>query len=167
MANVIVPNAVGHKANNNNVQKDDNLFQKTLEYVLRAPKTEQQVKQWLFKKRKEGEFLPIDEIINRLKDLGYINDADYAVRFAEAKSTKYGMKTIKAKLMIKGISREYIDELETPDQTDLAHALAEKYMRNKTPSLKTFEKLYRYLLSKGLNYDIIGAVMTGYKGRQE
>ena len=141
------------------------LFQKSLEYVLRTPKTERQVRTWLFKKRKEGEFLDIDSIINRLKDLGYINDADYATRFAEAKQTKYGMRNIKAKLTVKGIAREHLDELETPDQTDLARTLAEKYMRNKTADQTTMQKLYRFLLSKGLDYDTVNCVVGELNGR--
>ena len=116
------------------------------------------------KQSRPPEYIPVDAIINKLKDLGYINDADYAVRFAEAKSTKYGMRNIKAKLTVKGVAREHIDELATPDQTDLARSLAQKYMRNKDFDQKTFQKLYRFLLSKGLNYDIINHILDEFKG---
>jgi len=146
------------------VQKDEIIFQKSLEYVLRAPKTERQVRTWLFGKRKEGEYLDIDAIINRLKERGYINDAEYATRFAEAKQTKYGMRNIKAKLTVKGVAREHLDELETPDQTDLARSLAQKYMRNKTFDQKTIQKLCRFLLSKGFNYDILPPILDEFKG---
>ena len=138
----------------------DNLIQKAIEYVLRAPKTERQVRTWLFKKRKEGEFLDVDGIINKLKELGYINDAEYAQRFAEVKQTKLGMRNIKCKLAVKGITREHIDTLETPDQTNLARSLAEKYMRNDN---KTLQKLYRYLLSKGFDYDTVSRVVGELK----
>jgi regulatory protein len=140
------------------------LFQKSIEYVLRSPKTERQVRTWLFKKRKEGEFLDIDAIITKLKDLGYINDLEYATRFAETKQTKLGHRNIKNKLAIKGIAREHIDTLETPDQTDLAKTLAEKYMRGKNRDQKTFQKLYRFLLSKGFDYDTINHVTQKLKG---
>jgi len=150
----------------------DILFQKTLEYILRAPKTERQVRAWLFKKRKEGEFLDVDGIITKLKVLGYINDAEYATRFAEAKQNKLGMRNIKCKLAVKGVAREHIDELATPDQTDLARSLAEKYMRKYSPlerrggseadgvvcDQKTLQKLYRYLLSKGFDCDTVSYV---------
>jgi len=147
-----------------NVKTDEAIFQKTLEYVLRTPKTERQVRTWLFGKRKEGEYLDIDAIINKLKDLGYINDAEYATRYAESKQTKLGMRNIKCKLAVKGIAREHIDTLETPDQTDLARTFAEKYMRNKTPDRKTLQKLYRFLLSKGISHDIIPLIIDEHKG---
>jgi regulatory protein len=142
---------------------DEILYQKAVEYILRAPKTERQVRDWLFRKRPEGEFLPVDEIITRLKEHGYINDADYAVRFAESKQTKYGMRVIKSKLAVKGVAREHLDEIETPDQTDLARTLATKYMRNKTCDPKTMQKLFRFLLSKGFNYDIISRIAGEFK----
>ena len=141
----------------------DELYQKSLEYVLRTPKTERQVRDWLFRKRKDGEFISVDEIIGRLRDLGYINDAEYAARFAEAKQNKYGMRNIKSKLAVKGVAREHLDALENPDQTDLARTLAEKYMRNKTPDQTTMQKLYRYLLSKGLDYDLISGIIENFR----
>ena len=140
------------------------LFQKSLEYVLRTPKTERQVRTWLFGKRKEGEYLDIDAIINKLKELGYINDLEYATRYADAKANKYGMRNIKSKLTQKGVAREHLDELETPDQTDLARTLAQKYMRSKNHDQKTFQKLYRFLLNKGFNYDIISYLVDEIKG---
>jgi len=143
--------------------EDDILFQKCVEYVLRAPKTERQVRDWLFRKRVDGEFLPVDEIIGRLKERGFINDAEYAVRFAEAKQTKYGMRAIKSKLAGKGVASEHLDSLETPDQTELARALAQKYMRSKPADRKTMQKLYRFLLSKGFNYDTISIIAGEFK----
>jgi len=143
---------------------DEAVFQKAIEYVLRTPKTERQVRTWLFKKRKDGEYLDIDAIITRLKDLGYINDLEYAVRFAETKQTKLGYRNIKNKLVVKGVAREHIDTLEAPDQTDLAKTLAEKYMRNKNHDQKTFQKLWRFLLSKGFDYDTINHATEKLKG---
>jgi regulatory protein len=138
----------------------EKLFTKTLEYVLRAPKTEKQVRDWLWKKRKDGEFLDIDEIINRIKDLGYINDADYVQRFTEVKSQKIGERCIKQKLMVKGVTRDLIDTVDAGDQTELCKSLAEKYMRNKTADQKTLQKLYRFLLSKGFGYDTVSYVVN-------
>jgi len=144
---------------------DDKLFQKALEYILTASKTERQVRQWLFKKRKEGEFLDVDAIITRLKELGYINDAEYAKNFTETKQTRYGKKSIQQRLMQKGVDRESINIAvsEITDQTELATTLAEKYMRNKNADQKTMQKLYRFLLSKGFDYDTVNYVTNKYK----
>lgn len=158
---------------------NDKLFQKTLEYVLGTPKTERQVKTWLFKKRKKScddncnrtdnvtrEFLDIDGITSRLKELGYINDAEYARSFTEAKQTKYGKKCIGQKLAQKGVDRNIVDAAvaEIPNQTELVHTLAQKYMRNKTADQKTLQKLYRFLLSKGFDHDMVGHIAGQFKG---
>lgn len=151
-----------------NETRTDNskLFQKTLEYVLCTPKTERQVRTWLFKKRKEGEFLDIDGIISRLKELGYINDAEYARSFTETKQTKYGKKCIGQKLVQKGVDRNIVDIAVSAisDQTELVHALAQKYMRNKTADQKTLQKLYRFLLSKGFDHDMVSCTTGQFKG---
>ena len=144
----------------------DKLFGKALEYILTTPKTERQVRQWLFKKRKEGEFLDVDSIVGRLKELGYINDAEYARNYTESKQTKYGKRNIQQKLVVKGVARESIDIAvsEITDQSELCRNLAEKYMRNKIADQKTLQKLYRYLLSKGLDYDTISCTVNEFKG---
>jgi len=125
-------------------------FNKTLEYVLRSPKTEQQVKQYLYKKQLETQ--TINSIITRLKNLNYINDAEYAERYVQSKSTKYGSRVIKQKLQVKGIK---CDQIDAGDQTELARSLAEKYMRS---GQKNKQQLYRYLLAKGFDYDIVERV---------
>lgn len=164
-----------------NETRTDNskLFQKTLEYVLCTPKTERQVRTWLFKKRKRSgddnckrtdnitlEFLDVDGIISRLKELGYINDAEYARSFTETKQTKYGKKCIGQKLVQKGVDRNIVDTAvsEISDQTELVHALAQKYMRNKTADQKTLQKLYRFLLSKGFDHDMVSCTTGQFKG---
>ena len=73
------------------------------------------------------------------------------------------MRNIKCKLAVKGVAREHIDELETPDQTDLARNLAEKYMRNKVFDQKTLQKLYRFLLSKGFDYGTVSNIVEKFK----
>lgn len=148
---------------------DDKLFQKALEYVLCTQKTERQVRTWLFKKRQEGEFLPVDEIVARLKELGYINDERYAKNFTETKQIKYGKKSIRQRLVQKGVDRQLVDAAvsEIADQTELARTLAERYMHNKQSDQKTLQKLYRFLLSKGFDYDIVSHVTVVFKGDHE
>ena len=142
---------------------ENKYFNKALEYLLTSPKTELQIKQYLYKKQLDPN--TITTIITRLKKYNYINDADYAQNFAQTKSTKLGRKNIQAKLMQKGINRDIITESvnEIGDQTDLVRATAEKYMRNKTPSRETFAKLYRYLIGKGFDFDTASAIMDECK----
>jgi len=125
-----------------------NDFNKTLEYILKSPKTELQVKQYLYKKQYD------QSILARLKDLGYINDTQYAENYIQAKSSKYGSRVIKQKLAQKGVKCE----VKINDQSELALTIAQKYMRNKESTRENKAKLHRYLLAKGFDYDIVEQV---------
>jgi regulatory protein len=143
--------------------EENTLYTKVLTYVLNSPKTERQTRTYLYGKTESPE--TIANIIARLKEYGYINDADYAARFAEVKQTKLGVKSIHNKLLQKGINRETVERItaEVDDQTELCTTTAEKYMRNKPNDMKTNNKLYRYLISKGFEYDTVGSVMENLK----
>jgi len=146
-----------------NLQKssDENkYFTKTLEYILKSPKTELQIKQYLYKNQLEPD--AVNRIIAKLKTLNYINDAEYARNFTETKSGKLGSRAIAAKLHGKGIKREILEEftseIDPESQLELALSLAGKYMRNKTHDAKNLAKLYRYLLGKGFENSIVQSV---------
>jgi regulatory protein len=133
----------------------NDLFNKALVYLLKSPKTSKQIRDYLYKKDASRE--EVTAILARLESLGYLNDADYATRFTEAKSQKSGVRVIRQKLLAKGISRETAEEVtaEIGDQSELAQTLAEKYMRNKTRTQKERASLNRFLLSKGFDYETV------------
>lgn len=137
---------------------ENKFFTKTLENLLSSPKTEFQIKQYLY--RKQVELNTVNNIVARLKQLNYINDEDYARNFADAKSAKYGKRVIRQKLAAKGIR---CDEVEVGDQSDLALALARKYMRNKARDAKEFSKLYRYLVGKGFDFVLVCGIVDKCK----
>ena len=130
-------------------------FEKTLDYVLATPKTKRQIQQYL--RRKQIDIGESETIINRLMELGYINDASYAELFTTAKSQKIGKGQIKNKLYQRGVSSEIIETqiAKIHDQSDLCNYTAEKYMRNKTLDQKTRNKLYNHLITKGFDRDEI------------
>jgi len=149
---------------NNSHQND--IYNKTLIYILKSPKTKKSVRDYLF--RKQCEPAEAEAIISRLERSGYINDTDYAQRFAESKSQETGARCIRMKLLQKGVERDLIDEAVSTigDQTDLAQTLATKYMRNREFDQRGRASLYRYLLSKGFDYETVGNIVNNYKGEK-
>jgi len=147
---VLAEHELGHIAS---IGEENKFFTKALEYLLRSPKTEFQVKQYLYKKQIET--VAVNKIIERLKSLNYLNDELYVEDFVRAKEGKLGRKVIKQKLAQKGI---YNAEIEVGDQTDACLAVAEKYIRNKELTSENMAKMCRYLFGKGFDYDIINSV---------
>lgn len=96
----------------------------------------------------------------------YINDRTFAISFINDKLNlnKLGSERIKYELILKGISKDIIDELliiDSDEQYEMAMELAHK----KLPSYKkdkpdtVYRKLSGFLQRKGYPYDIISKVM--------
>ena len=135
------------------VEAPSDMFQRTLEYVVKTPKTERQVKDYLFKK---GVYSwDAEKIIARLKELNYINDDQYARAFTDAKQSKYSTRVIQIKLRQRGIKSNAVDDAvrDVGDQTELCKQVAEKFMRNKEPNKENFQKLFRHLVGKGFTFE--------------
>lgn len=102
------------------VEEFDKIKTKALKYILYKKRTEQEVRQKL-----NGEDSNIiDDVIEYLKDSGYINDSDYIDRaineFIELNTLS--IKEVKYKLQQKGIS----------------NAITEEYIQN------NYDKMYEY-----------------------
>lgn len=110
--------------------------------------------------RKAADRTEADEIVERLKEYGLVDDENYAKLFVDAKRNKLGIGALKNKLQSVGVKYDIINSAVEciDDQYGLTVATAEKYLRNKphTPEIKT--KLFRYLLSKGFDFEQCGEV---------
>lgn len=106
------------------------------------------------------------KIINKLKEQKFINDIEFVKWWVDQRERlkPRSSKLIKFELKQKGIARELIDEIfETDLSSDLEKAkiLAQKRIsryKNETPK-KIYEKMGRFLASKGFDYDIIKEVI--------
>lgn len=138
------------------------LYERAVAYILKMPKTEKQVRQWYARKTDDQSL--IDEQIARLRDYNLINDVDYAKMYVAGKRDKMGVQLIKTKLRQNGVAPDIITTAvaEIDDQRDLAVSLVTKYLRNKerTPAVKS--KLFRWLLGKGIEYDLCTEVIDEY-----
>ena len=139
-------------------------FEKAMGYLGRGIKTVKQMREYLTKKGYDTKV--VEYVISRLKEYRYIDDEAYAKLYVEHNSATKGERRLKQELVGKGIALSLAEEhaqLDTEQSLSGAARLAEKYMRNKTCDLKTLQKLQRYLLSRGYDYDTVNTILRNYK----
>lgn len=128
-------------------------FDSALNLITTSIKTEREIISRLIKKGYLEEIAV--ETVEKLKNYGYIDDFDYANRYVSTYKNTQGKRLIALKLKQKGVSQEdaekAISTLE--NQSEQAYILAQKYMKNKVVDAKNLQKCYKYLLSKGFDYD--------------
>lgn len=143
----------------------------SLYYIQRMPKTEHQLRDNLKKKLIPQDIA--DETMQKLIEVGYVNDKDLAENFiySKRKYEKLGSSAIRMKLMQKGVSNDIIDELLSvvteDDLRETAMVLAEKKIRSlmREPDLnKRTQKLVSFLAYRGygagIAYDVAKEVVN-------
>jgi regulatory protein len=139
-------------------------FNYSLNLIERRDHTCQEIENKL--KRKEYSEITIKRTIEKLKDLGFINDSKFSERYLNdsLKFKKNGMRKIVYEISQKGISKDDIALIEIDKEIEYknAKALAEKKYRliSNTDKAKIREKLFRYLVTKGYEYDLIKKVVN-------
>lgn len=136
----------------------ESAFNKVANYISKRLKTEREIRNYLIDK---GYLETIaDYVIAKLKEYKYVDDKTYIDAFIRSNPNK-GKKLIKQKLMEKGISKVWAEEAvsKIDDQSPSIEMLCEKYLKNKERNLDNKTKTYRYLLSKGFDYNQIDSVI--------
>lgn len=139
-------------------------FDKAMNYLSRGMKTRKQMRDYLLGKGYSAEV--VDCVLNKLADYKYVNDEYYAQAYVQANLAAKGERRLKQELQQKGISSALAEKccVVEPDVAKAnAERLADKYMRNKPRDLKTLQKLQRYLLSRGYDFDTVNAAVRTYK----
>ena len=141
---------------------------KAMTYLTASQKTEKQVRDYLYRKG----YLPavVKYVLEKLREYRFVDDKDYAETYVENSSSKKGKRLIQVDLYKKGIAKEQIEDamesIDDESQLSCASAIAEKYMRSKEPTRENFAKAFRYLMSKGFDYDVARKALDGL-GRNE
>jgi regulatory protein len=150
------------------ISGESDMYNKTLVYILRSPRTETEIKRYL-QRKKDCSSEMIDRIITRLKTMNYINDESYAHMFVGAKHAKASARAIKQKLKNKGVNNTLVEAATSGigSQGDLAKSVADKYMRYREYDDKNLQRVFRYLISKGFEYDIVHEIVDGYRSKRE
>lgn len=145
----------------------ENLLNKSFKFLSYRPRSEKEVRDYLL--RKKADDITLERIIQSLKENNFINDFDFTKWWIEQR-TKFRPKAqrlIKLELLRKGIAKDLIEEIlqdktvETETDLDKAKKIAQKKLlryKNEEPH-KKYEKMVRFLASRGFNWDTIKEVV--------
>lgn len=132
---------------------------KAYDYALRLLSIKDYSEAQLKKKLKEYYYseATINRILEKMKFYGMINDERYAEKYIHDSLNikKVGRRKIAFDLKSKGIPDSITKEMDIDEETEFENAafLAEKKLKSLKKDEKQKEKLYRYLISKGFDYD--------------
>ncbi|WP_409273906.1 recombination regulator RecX [Neobacillus sp. SCS-31] len=149
-------------------------YNNAINYLSHKMRTEKEVRKHL--KEKKLEEAAINEVIHRLLEQGYLNDAEYADAYVRTQisTTDKGAYVVRMELKERGIADPLIEEAlkqYTPEeQFEKAKSLAEKYARKYSGESERIlkQKLDAMLRRKGYHTDAIQfALDEGDFGRDE
>ena len=142
------------------VEEFDRGKTKVLRYILYKKRTEQEVRT---KFQKDIEENMLEDIIEYLKEAGYINDKEYIEKTVNNFMILKNMsiKEIKYKLMSKGLNKNDIDDYIYENKEELEEyetKSARKIIYKKSTSMEQ-EEIVQFLLKKGYKKDNINNAM--------
>ncbi len=126
---------------------------KAMNFVSRSQKTKKQVSDYLEKKGYTA--CTLAAVLDKMSAYKFVNDKFYAEEYFRQSSKNKGKRLIAAELKRKGVSDEDMSEVleNAGDETESAIRVAEKHLRSKDKTRENALKCYKYLLSKGFDYD--------------
>ena len=128
-------------------------FDKALDALSRSMKTEASLRTFL--KKKGYVDVVVDQTLEKLASYGFVDDFEYAKRYASSASKGKGKKLIALELRQKGVGEEEIEDAlsSVTGEVETAKALFEKYMRFKERNRENRYKAFQYLLRRGFDYE--------------
>lgn len=142
------------------VEEFDEAKTKVLKYILYKKRTENEVRT-KFGKIMQEELL--DDVIEYLKDVGYINDTEYIEKtvnqFCILKNLS--LREIRYKLLSKGISKDKIEEYISENYEELKEyeqKSADNIVYKKSTSMEA-DEIKQYLLKKGYSIESVNKAM--------
>lgn len=151
-------------------------FQRAINYISRAIKTEVQLKRYLreLSFKKKGKWFTdvskesLEEIINdtaeRLKEYNYLNDEVFAEEFLQSrmKNRPRGKSVLLSELISKGVNaelaKEKVEEL-VEDEYVMLKRIYEKKYGNENMSIQDSKKI-DFLRRKGFSWDLINEFLN-------
>lgn len=132
-----------------------------LKIVEKSYKSEKELKDKLLLKGYDN--LTIDKTLNFLKEYNFLSDTNYVKMYVKDRSRLQGKKKIKYDLIKKGINDNLIEDeisnIDEDEEREVAYNMAlKKYnvlSKRESDKYKLSQKIYRFLLSKGYDYDIV------------
>lgn len=129
-------------------------FGDAIKYLSRARHTQMEVESKL--QTKGYDDIAISGAINKLVEYGYIDDEGYAKAYVAIYSNTRGKNRLRYELTQKGVSRSIIDTVLPEDEYASCFSLADK----KKSRYQDKDKLTRYLLGRGYEYEVVRRVVA-------
>lgn len=109
----------------------------------------------------------IEKVLDKMERLDLVNDKRFAEMFVRdrMKLKPKGKKLLSIELSRKGIAKNIIEEslseiLDKDSEIGLAKIVLEKAIRKYGDSPDSKQKVIRYMMSKGFDYDIISGLLS-------
>lgn len=136
-------------------------FNIATKYISSKLKTEQQIKDYLYKK--EFHKQTVDAVVEKLKEYKIIDDKTYAEAYAKS-NPSFSKNKLKQKLFSSGINSNVVDEslIDVDDEKSCVKN-AQKFLKNKVLDRSTIDKLIRRLQGMGYNWDTIKSTLNAIK----
>jgi len=136
------------------INKSDRAASYALRLLRVRPQTISEIKRRLSRKGFDSEV--IDQVINQLKNLGYLNDLIFTQSFIEfcSEHRPVGRRLLVVQLLKHGVSREIIDQalITLLSEDELAcRAVKSKFQKIK---LVEREQIINFLLRRGFSYSV-------------
>jgi regulatory protein len=141
--------------------QEDKAYNLTLAYVARRMRSEGELQDYFRRKQYAPELA--EQILERLRRLGFVDDHEFAQRWVENRRLLRATSTKKLRLELrqKHIADDIIREVLAEDETDERQLLQELVAKKrKQTRYQDDQKLIAYLARQGFNYDDIKAVLT-------
>lgn len=142
--------------------------EKAIELLARKPMSrrelERKLEQW------EAGEEETAAICDRMEELGFLNDAEYAARVVRHYSAKgYGERKLRDELYRRGISRELWQQAleQVEDSTDALDSFVAKKLAGRQPDRKELKKISDALARRGYNWSDINDALRRYGAQVE
>ena len=135
---------------------------RVLEWLMRRPHSERELRDYLFKKRVEKDFM--EQLIAEFKQKNYLDDELFARWFAENRLRKrQSTRVVSYELRTKGVSQDIISrvlsEIVRPSTDEDSLRMLIQKLRSRT-RYQDDDKLARYLIGKGFSYETIRRLLS-------
>ena len=138
-------------------------------YVGKHPSTVKAVKEKLYG-RGYGKAV-VEYVVDKLKDYGFLDDREFALDYYEARKDGCGIRKIASKLKEKGVSEKDLAAIYENEDRECALKGAlkatKKHMAGKAVDEKYLARLYRFLLSRGYDGEIVSECLAYAKGKRD
>lgn len=137
---------------------------KAVGYISKCQKTKKEILKYLLTKGFDETIC--QQVIEKLEEYKFVDDEEYAKNYIKFKNKNNGSRKIAMELKQKGVDDEIASQSLENYSCDRESVLsvATKYLKNKDRDLKTKQKAYRHLASRGYqSEDIIFALNKFFK----